>query len=70
MKPAPRQPQVCAVCGGPAPFGFGPPLRRDRIWTCAAHKQSAARVRDDRAAAKPARPAPQGDRAPDLFGGA
>ena len=52
---------TCAVCGAPAPFGFGPPLRRDRIWTCAAH-------RGDGAPKAAPRPAPPALAQPDLFG--
>lgn len=65
----PRQPRACAVCGAPAPFGFGPPLRRDRVWTCAAHKSAGAPKRDIHGSARAPSPAPKDDRAPDLFSG-
>ncbi|MGG7567882.1 hypothetical protein ACQ5SO_17145 [Rhodovulum sp. DZ06] len=59
-KPAPAQ-HRCAFCGAPAAFGFGPPLRRDRIWTCAAHRGRAEPAAAPRSVAPP-------DREPDLFG--
>ncbi|MFT5946945.1 MAG: hypothetical protein ACI807_001194 [Paracoccaceae bacterium] len=54
---------TCAICGAPAAFGFGPPLRRDRIWTCAAH------CADGAPKAAP-RQAPPALAPPDLFGAA
>jgi hypothetical protein len=51
----------CTICGRPASFGFGPPLRRDRIWTCAAHREHGTPKAPLRAK-PPERPQP------DLFG--
>jgi hypothetical protein len=64
---------VCAVCGERAAFGFGPPMRRDQVWTCAAHKAQGA-PDAGRAAFAAYKKAPKSGHAkpgaaPDLFGG-
>jgi hypothetical protein len=65
---------ACAFCGAPAPFGFGPPLRRDQIWTCGAHSDRGAPA-ESQFAALPTPKAPAKPRrtglplGPDLFGG-
>lgn len=64
--------QRCAVagCEANAPYGFGPPLRPDRIWLCAAHKGRGAPRKAGAPGARRGGERPAADLGGDLFGGA
>ena len=42
--------RACAVCGEPAPFGFGVSLRHDRPgrWSCLEHRSAVEAMREPR----------------------
>lgn len=67
--PAAPETHACAICGAPAAFGFGPPLRRDRIWTCAAHRGRGAPKKGAPLPSPAPKRRPARSAEPDLFGG-